>query len=167
MSRYAFDDDFKDILDFLPGVVDFSTTEKVQKIRAQRAAMSENPADRDDVEKEDRKVPGREGAPEVPIRIYRPVARSPMPISCVVEIHGGGFMMGSIDTMDPWCQRVAAKVGCVVVSVGYRLAPENPYPAGLDDCYAALCWTATHATELGVDAGRIAIGRNGPAATHA
>ncbi len=156
MSGYAFDDDFKEVLPALPTVVDFSTVEKIQRIRAQRAALPGG-KDRDDVVKEDRSVPGQEGAPEVPVRIYRPVVAKEGLASCVVEIHGGGFMMGSIDSMDPWCQQVAAKVGCVVVSVEYRLAPENPFPAGLDDCYAVLCWTAVHAAELGVDPGRIAI----------
>ena len=74
-----------------------------------------------------------------------------------MEIHGGGFILGSIEMMDPWCQKIAAEVDAVVVSVEYRLAPEHPYPAGMHDCYAALCWMSDHAEELGIDARRIAI----------
>jgi len=155
MSSYAIDDDFKDALALLPTHSDFSTVEKVQKIRALRAEAAGAIKNRDDVEKEDRIIPGPDGAQEVPIRIYQPVGKAPL--GCIFEIHGGGFIFGSIDQMDPWCQRASADVGCVVVSVEYRLAPENPFPAGLEDCYAALCWTAEHASELGIDTQRLAI----------
>ena len=165
MSTYAFDDDFKDVLDLLPTRSDFSTVEKVQKIRALRAEAAGKIRDRDDVEKEDLTIPGPAGAPDAPIRIDRPAsgiddtaaASGKALRACVDEIHGGGFLFGNIDQMDPWCQRIVADVGCIVVSVEYRLAPENPFPAGLDDCYAALCWTAEHAADLGIDPGRIAI----------
>jgi acetyl esterase/lipase len=66
-------------------------------------------------------------------------------------------MMGSIEMMDPWCQKVAADLDAIVVSVEYRLAPEHPFPAGIDDCYAALRWTAANAAELGIDPARLAI----------
>jgi len=115
------------------------------------------PPDRDDVEKEDRKVPGPAGAPDVRVRIYRPVAPADGSRPGVFEIHGGGFVTGSIEMMEPWCQVVAATVGAVVVSVEYRLAPEHPFPAGVEDCYAALCWTSANAAELGIDAARIAV----------
>jgi acetyl esterase/lipase len=119
--------------------------------------MSPPGPDREDVEKEDRSVPGRPGDPEVPIRIYRPRTSADAPRPCVYEIHGGGFVLGSIDMMDPWCQQVAAEMGSVVVSVEYRLAPEHPFPAGVEDCYAGLCWVAENAAALGVDPQRIAI----------
>ncbi len=169
MSSYAIDDDFKDVLGQLPTRSDFSTVGKIRKVRALRAEMAGAIKDRDDIEKEDRTIPGPQGAPDVAIRIYRPArigsdaeggaeaAAETTSRACVFEIHGGGFLFGSIDQMDPWCQRIAADVGCVVVSVEYRLAPENPFPAGLEDCYTALCWTAAQAAELGIDPGRIAI----------
>jgi acetyl esterase/lipase len=109
------------------------------------------------VAKRDVLAPGPAGAPQVPVRIYTPRAAAREPRGCVFEIHGGGFLMGSIEMMDAWCQVTAAALAAVVVSVEYRLAPEHPFPAGLEDCYAALCWTAQHATDLGVDAARIAI----------
>jgi acetyl esterase/lipase len=102
-------------------------------------------------------IPGPEGAPQVRVRRYRPTEpRGPLP--ALVYFHGGGFVVGSLDLYDADCRRIAAEVGAVVVSVDYRLAPEHPFPAPLEDCYAALTWVAEHAVELGVDPDRIAVG---------
>jgi acetyl esterase len=90
----------------------------------------------------------------VPVRIYRPHSAH----GAIVWLHGGGFVMGDLETEHPWAVRVADGCGAVVVSVGYRLAPEERYPAALDDAYAAVMWTAEHAADLGVDHGRIAVG---------
>ncbi|RST11334.1 alpha/beta hydrolase [Streptomyces sp. WAC05374] len=109
------------------------------------------PPDTTGMEIEDRTVPGDPG---VPVRIYRPHGAR----GAVVWLHGGGFVMGDVDTEHPWAGRIAAGSGAVVVSVGYRLAPEHPFPAALEDARAALAWTAAHAAELGVDPGRIAVG---------
>ena len=158
MTKRAYDPEFDAILPLLPTVMDFSRVEQVQAARVGRMELfAAQPPDRADVAKEDRLVPGPAGAPEVPIRIYRPKASGSGPRGCVFEIHGGGFILGSIDMMDAWCQRVAAELDAVVVSVEYRLAPEHPFPAGIEDCYAALCWTAQHAAELGADPARLAI----------
>jgi acetyl esterase len=102
-------------------------------------------------------VPGPEGAPEVRVRRYQP-ADHDGPLPALVYIHGGGFVVGSLDLYDADCRRIAAEVGAVVVSVDYRLAPEHPFPAGLEDCYATLVWVAENAAELGVDPDRIAVG---------
>jgi acetyl esterase/lipase len=102
-------------------------------------------------------VPGPEGAPEVRVRRYRPADREE-PLPTLVYFHGGGFVVGSLDLYDADCRRIAAEVDAVVVSVDYRLAPEHPFPAPLEDCYAALVWVAGHADELGVDPDRIAVG---------
>jgi acetyl esterase/lipase len=161
MANYAFDKDFTPYLPELPTVQDFSTTEKIQEMRAMRAEGFEPFPARDDVATEDREIPLLEGAPkdpDVPIRIYRPTQSSEGLRPGFLEIHGGGFMMGNIEMMDGWCQMIAVQVEAVVVSVGYRLAPEDPYPAGLEDCYAALCWMHENAADLGIDPERIAIG---------
>ena len=158
MSKYSFDPDFEKLLPLLPVLSDLSSLEAIQEARANRAIMLPPAPDREDVVKEDRRVPGREGDPEVPIRIYRPRADADGLRPCLVEIHGGGFLVGSIDMMDAWCQYIAAELDALVVSVEYRLAPEHPFPAGVEDCYAALCWTAENAADLGVDPHRIAIG---------
>lgn len=157
MTEYNFDPDLKPLLPLLPKLSDLSTSEKIEEIRNMRMAMFGEPQDREDVLKEDRMLPGPEGAPEVAVRIYRPKADHRGPRPCVFEIHGGGFIMGNIDMMDAWCQVVAVEVDAVVVSVEYRLAPENPFPAGLEDCFAALTWTAANASELEIDRNRIAI----------
>jgi len=97
------------------------------------------------------------GDPEVPLLVSRPKAGS-HPRACLFWIHGGGYIIGSykMDTasLDRWCELH----DCMVVSVEYRLAPEHPYPAPLDDCYAGLLWVFQHAEELGIDATRLGIG---------
>jgi acetyl esterase len=100
---------------------------------------------------EDRTVPGN---PDVPVRLYRPHHAQ----GAILWLHGGGFVMGGLDIEHPWVVRIAADSGAMVVSVGYRLAPENRFPAALDDAYLALTWTAEHAAELGIDPRRIAVG---------
>jgi acetyl esterase/lipase len=157
MTNRAYDPELAPLIPMLPALSDLSSPARIQEIRANRISLLPVPPDRDDVTKEDRSVPGANGAPPVPIRIYRPKAAAAKPRGCVFEIHGGGFVMGSIEMMDPWCQSTAAALDAVVVSVEYRLAPEHPFPAGIDDCYAALAYTAAHAAALGVDSARIAI----------
>ncbi|CAM3312603.1 alpha/beta hydrolase [Kibdelosporangium persicum] len=99
---------------------------------------------------EDRVVPA---GVEVPVRIYRPHQAQ----GAIVWMHGGGWVMGDLDTEHPGAARIATASGAVVISVGYRQAPENPFPAALDDVYAVLTWTAENATELGIDPERIAV----------
>jgi acetyl esterase/lipase len=100
---------------------------------------------------EDRMVPAD---PDVPVRIYRPHQAQ----GAMIWLHGGGFVMGDLDTEHPWAARAADGSGAVVISVGYRRAPEHRFPAALDDAYAALTWTAEHAAELDIDPARIALG---------
>jgi len=102
---------------------------------------------------EDREIPGAAGP--IPVRIYRPEADGPLPV--VVYLHGGGFVIGSVATHNPLCQQIASGVPAVVVSVDYRLAPEHPFPAAVEDCVAATRWVAEHATELGADPSRLAV----------
>ncbi|MEI7033037.1 alpha/beta hydrolase [Streptomyces pratensis] len=122
-----------------------------QRERLAELSAAVPPPDTSGMEIEDRTVPGD---PDVPVRIYRPHRAR----GAVLWLHGGGFVMGSLDTEHPWAARLAEGSGAVVVSVAYRLAPENRFPAALDDAHAALAWTAEHAAELGVDPERIAVG---------
>ena len=103
---------------------------------------------------ENRTVPGPAG--QIPVRIYTPVGTAPFPV--LVYFHGGGWVIGNLDTHDGICRSLANRVGCLVVSVDYRLAPEHPFPAAPEDCYAATRWLAEHAGSLGGDKGRIAVG---------
>ncbi|MPY60701.1 flavin-containing monooxygenase [Streptomyces spongiae] len=89
------------------------------------------------------------------VRVYLPSAEGPLP--AVVFCHGGGFISGSLDSVDPTCRRLAAENGVVVVSVDYRLAPEHPFPAATQDTFAALRWTHEHIAEYGGDPARIAV----------
>jgi acetyl esterase/lipase len=93
----------------------------------------------------------------VRMRIYTPVKRAAS-MPGLLWIHGGGYLMGRPEMDDATCIEYARAVGVVVVSVDYRLAPEHPFPAGLDDCYAALRFMYTHARALGIDSARVAIG---------
>jgi acetyl esterase len=103
---------------------------------------------------EDRDIPGPAGA--IPVRVYRPAGTAPLPV--LVYFHGGGWVIGSLDSHDPVCRALANAVPAVVVSVGYRLAPEHRFPAAVDDCVAATRWAAANATSLGGDPTRLAIG---------
>ena len=157
MTDHAYDPEFRELLPLLPTLSDLSTLESIQQAREARESLFGEPAARDDVLSEDRQVPGPQGAPTVRVRIYRKKGGAAGPRPCVFEIHGGGFLLGDIEMMDPWCQRVAAELDAVVVSVEYRLAPEHPFPAGVEDCYAALAWTAGQVEALSIDPTRIAI----------
>ena len=102
----------------------------------------------------DRTLPGPAGA--IAARVYLPNARHPLPV--LLYLVGGGWVLGSLETTDPVCRRLANAASCAVVSIAYRLAPEHPFPAGLEDCYAATCWIAGHGAQDGLDAGRLAVG---------
>jgi acetyl esterase len=102
---------------------------------------------------DDRTIPGPAG--EIPVRIYRPDGDALKPV--IVYYHGGGWVIGTIGTHDDGCRAFANAVDAVVVSVDYRLAPEHPFPAPLDDAVAALTWVHRNAVELGGDPTRIAV----------
>ena len=91
----------------------------------------------------------------VPVRVHRPAAEELLPV--VLFVHGGGFVVGSVRTHDGLARRIAVDAEAVVVSVDYRLAPEDPFPAAVEDCWTALQWTAAHAAELGGDPDRVAV----------
>ncbi len=106
-----------------------------------------------DVTVEERHIPGPDG--DVPVYIYQPPGDAPRP--GLLWIHGGGYIIGS-GKDDLMCPMLAEHAGCTIVSVDYRMAPEHPFPAGPEDCHAALLWMVDHAAELGIDTERMAIG---------
>jgi acetyl esterase len=93
---------------------------------------------------------------ELRLRVYRPAIRRPLP--ALLYFFGGGWVLGTIDTADGVCRSLANSCGALVVVPGYRLAPEHPFPAAIDDCYAAVRWVAEHADEIGADPARLAVG---------
>jgi acetyl esterase len=95
----------------------------------------------------------------IPLRLYRPLGSTPgAALPALVYYHGGGWVIGDLDTHDTLCRELANHSGCAVVSVDYRLAPEHRFPAAVDDSIAALRWVHREAASLGIDAGRIAVG---------
>jgi acetyl esterase len=106
---------------------------------------------------EDRQIPGPAG--NVTVRLYTPNSTSGLPV--LVFFHGGGFVAGSLDAYDNPLRSIANRCECAVVSVAYRLAPKDKYPAALEDAYAATKWVAEHASTLGADPHRIAVGGDG------
>ncbi|MFE9133133.1 alpha/beta hydrolase [Streptomyces sp. NPDC007355] len=145
------DPELEAFIPFLP-YMDMSDPVAARKDFAERAAATPAP-DTSRMDVEDRTVSADAGA-DVAVRVYRPHRAQ----GAVVWLHGGGGVFGDLDTEHPWAARIADLSGAVVISVGYRLAPEHPFPAALDDAYAALAWTGAHAVELGIDPARIAVG---------
>ena len=105
---------------------------------------------------EDRWLPGP--GVNVRVRIYTPANAETGPLPALLYFHSGGWVMGSIEGHDSICRALANRVGCLVVAVDYRLAPEHPFPAAPEDCYAATCWVAEHAHLINADPERIAVG---------
>ena len=110
----------------------------------------------ENLEISDRVVPAGAHGPDVKVRVYVPLAYE-RPLPGVLYIHSGGFVLGSIDGEHARAASLAASVGAVLVSVEHRLAPEHPYPAALDDCYAALSWMVANADQLGIASDRVAV----------
>jgi acetyl esterase/lipase len=123
-------------------------------VRAMQFPMEAPPAGA--VACNERKLPSINGAPSVRVLIYSPPAAA-QPAPAVLHIHGGGFLIGNPEMNDSRNRLLAQDMGCVVMSVDYRLAPETPFPGGIEDCYAALYWLHRHAGEMGIDPQRIAI----------
>jgi acetyl esterase/lipase len=151
------DPQMKQLLDVAnePGVI-FLRAETPEQARAKLQALAESRPHAliEMYDVEDRHIPG----PHAPIgvRIYTPDARAPMPV--LVYFHGGGWVLGSLETHDFVCRSLAAASGCLTVSVDYRLAPEHKFPAAPEDCFAATRWVAANAAHFGGDPNRIAVG---------
>jgi triacylglycerol lipase len=112
-------------------------------------------------------IPGLNGALDVRLLVYTPPGEASGPLPAVCHVHGGGYVVGTADIGDFSNRATALAVGCKIVSVDYRLAPETRWPGALEDCYAALCWMAENAADLGIDASRIAISGESAGGGHA
>ncbi len=140
----------------------------VPEMRAGMAAMmAMMPLPKDEgVVVSDRTIKGLNGAPDVSIRIYIPSwLKAPYPIH--LDIHGGGYIAGDLETDRQICRDIVKGADCAVVSVDYRLAPETTWPGSSDDCYAALLWIAEEGKALGFDTGKLTIGGESAGGGHA
>jgi len=155
------------ILDAIAGGGMFDDGLSVEQMRERfeaTAPMMWNPANLPIDSVEDRTLPGPAGP--LPIRVYRATpGAEPAPV--LVYFHGGGFIIGSIDTADAMSRYLAREADCIVVSVGFRRAPEDPFPAPVDDCLAAVQWVRAQAASLGADPTRVAVGGDASGATYA
>ncbi|MEU5860767.1 MULTISPECIES: alpha/beta hydrolase [unclassified Nonomuraea] len=134
------------------------TAEELAGYRAQiNAMLAAMPPAESEVLVEDRHVPGPDGEPDVRVRLYRP-AQEGTGRPGLYWIHGGGMIVGVPEVDEATMIDYVERLGVVVVSVDYRLAPEHPHPAPVEDCYAGLVWTAKNADELGIDPARLAVG---------
>ena len=152
---YAIDPELQSILEFLPPL-------SIEDAPAARAGYNDLiqqlniGLDESSVEVQNRFVPGPKGAPDVPVRIYAPqTPQENMP--ALLYIHGGGFVVGNLDSEHGNCIALCRDLGIVLVSVDYRLAPETPFPGGLEDCYAALEWLDKNGSDFGIDSERVGI----------
>jgi acetyl esterase/lipase len=102
-------------------------------------------------------VPATASTPPVPVVLLRPRGRAGGPLPLLLHVHGGGLVAGTAYDDLPWAAELAAATGCAVASPGYRLAPEDPYPAAVDDVHATFCWAVEHAASLGLDPDRVVL----------
>lgn len=153
--RYNIDPELRPVLDMLPPL----DLKDYQTARAAMDAMAAqiNPTiDTSGVTITDRTIPGASTDVQVPVRIYQPENASGS-VPGLMHFHGGGFVFGNLESEYAMCVNLCRTLGIVVVSVDYRMPPEHAYPAAVDDCYAALCWTHAQRESLGIDGNRLGV----------
>jgi len=150
--------EIKEIFSYIPEVIytQENLSAKRNEMYEMYAGIAGSLPINDAVLTSEKHVPGAKVDPDVRIKIYEPRVKDET-LPGVLYIHGGGYILGSADMMDTALQQLVSDINCVIVSVDYRLAPEHPFPAPLEDCYAALKWFSENAEELGVDSSRIAV----------
>ena len=153
-ARPGIDPTLKAVLDAFP--LTFTAADGVEVARARLRQLQAPPEMLPDLRIENLVI-SHGDLTDIPVRIYWPPVAEHRDLPVVVFYHGGGFALGDLETHDPVARAHAVGAEAIVVSVDYRLAPEHPFPAGVDDCWAALQWTAEHAAELGGDPDRIAV----------
>ncbi|HEV2569551.1 MAG TPA: alpha/beta hydrolase [Sphingomonas sp.] len=141
------------MLDLLPQVA--LSAETLPALRSRETALPLPPVVPNAVIRRDTTIAGPGGAADVPLVIYTPPGAGPFP--CIYHMHGGGYVSGSAGILEFVHRPISEQLGCVIVSVDYRLAPETSFPGNIEDCYAGLAWTFNHAGELNVDVGRIGL----------
>ncbi len=153
---YQFDPELAAAIPFLPVSTGPVDVEANREMMAAVVDMMNKDVEVGDLVIEDHHIGGSDPTREILVRVYRPAVESG-PRPGILDIHGGGFTTGTVELQHGAVSQMAREVNAVVATVDYRLAPEYPYPAGLDDCYAALEWLASESCELGIDPQRIAV----------
>jgi acetyl esterase/lipase len=153
-TRPEIDPALKTLLEAVP--LEFTIDDGVEVAREKMRAMTPPPEMSPAMRVEERTV-GYGELDDIPVRIYWPPIEAHQDLPIVVFYHGGGWSIGDLDTHDLLARMHAIGAEAIVVSVDYRLAPEHPFPQGVDDAWAALRWVGEHATELGGDPARIAV----------
>ncbi|MGH3555272.1 MAG: alpha/beta hydrolase, partial [Mycobacterium sp.] len=153
-ARPEIDPKLKKLLDAVP--LTFTVADGVEVPREMIRKLQPPPELLPQMRIEERTV-GHGDLTDIPVRIYWPPVAEHTDLPVVVFYHGGGWALGDLDTHDALARTHAVGAAAIVVSVDYRLAPEHPFPAGVDDCWAALQWVGEHAAELGGDPNRIAV----------
>lgn len=143
------------IVKSMPSGTTAFTSENLPSLRTPVPAPPEDP----EISFREVQIPGPDGAPKISVKIFAPKSKTGAS-PAVLHLHGGGYAGGSTELFMGFIGRYVKEAGCVVVSPEYRLSPENPYPAGVEDCYATLKWLAANSAELGVDPKRIAVTGN-------
>ncbi len=154
-TKHLVDPELVALLDQIPAPV--LTDETLRQIRAMSSQAFTDSSQLSALSRSERFIPGPQGAPDVRVLVYLPTSMQEV-VSALLLLHGGGYIMGSADTEDVMSKSIVSAIGCAVVAVDYRLAPETPHPGPVEDCYAALKWLFTHADELGIDPNRLAVG---------
>lgn len=158
-TKHLVDAELRPLLDLMPtATFSAETLPLIRKLREQLLeAQKSTRRAREDVEVSEHFVPGPDDAPWVRVLVYRPRGGT-APLPAYLHIHGGGFLVGKPEGFADFNERFASELGCLVVSVDYRKAPETRFPGALEDCYAALRWLHAQADALGVDPQRVCVG---------
>jgi acetyl esterase len=152
---YAYDPELQPILEFLPAL-GIEDPVAARAGLASLIAMLNAELDESGVVITNRTIPGPGGAAEISLRIYSPQGLE-APVAGLLYLHGGGFVIGNLDSEHGSCVPLCRNLGIVLISVDYRLAPETPYPGGLEDCYAALLWIQQNSAALKLDPARLGV----------
>ena len=154
-SRPLVDPELLSFLDAWPAVL--LSDGVLDAVRARVLPLSENRSDK--VAIEHRLIPGPVGAPDIALSLYRPsgAVGDQLSSACIYHIHGGGFVTGKASDFEDLHRQLVMSLGCMVIAVDYRLAPETPYPGAIEDCYAGLVWVSDNGSSLGIDAAQIGV----------
>jgi len=149
------DPEISAVLEKVQPIMSAVHTQSATQMRETMQALRVVPTDVEPMHKvQEIEIPAQYGS--INSRLYKPVDRDNLPV--IIWFHGGGWVLGDLDSADMTCRDLAAHSECQVLSVDYRLAPEHPFPAAFDDSLSALQWTFENASTLGADKNRIAIG---------